>query len=101
MKLRGLASLDLQSRLLPFLMAVDLTRFHLHQLQLMLLLLFLYSAKQARQAQIAGLVIAALEDNDVSDDTATWSCKWVLSLRDKPKLNGLVLIQSVTTSTAL
>ncbi len=38
---------------------------------------------------IAGLVFGALEDNDDNDDTATGNCEWVLSFRDKHKLNNL------------
>ena len=49
----------------------------------------------------AGLIIGALEDNDDSDDTATGICDWVLSFRDKPKLNSLVFKPAATTSAPL
>jgi hypothetical protein len=45
----------------------------------------------------AGLVIGVLEDND---DTASGNCGWVLSFRDKLKLNGLVF-KPTETSTPL
>ena len=41
----------------------------------------------------------ALEDNDDDDDTATGICDWVLSFRDKPKLNSLVFKPQPLTST--
>jgi hypothetical protein len=35
------------------------------------------------------LPIGAFEDNDDNDDTATGKCRWVLSIKDKPKLIDL------------
>ena len=49
----------------------------------------------------AGLVTGALEDDDDNDDTATRNFDWVLSFRDKPKLNGLVFKSAATTSAPL
>jgi hypothetical protein len=42
------------------------------------------------------LGIGALEDDD-NDDTATGNFDWVLSFKDKPKLNGLVFKPAATT----
>ena len=44
----------------------------------------------------AGLVTGALEDDDDNDDTTTRNFDWVLSFRDKPKLNGLIFKLAVT-----
>jgi hypothetical protein len=46
----------------------------------------------------AGLVTGALEDDDDddNDDTTTRNFDWVLSFRDKPKLNILIFKLAVT-----
>jgi hypothetical protein len=49
----------------------------------------------------AVLVIGALEDDHDNDDTATGNCGWVLSFKDKPKLNGLVFKPAATTKAPL
>jgi hypothetical protein len=55
----------------------------------------------ARSSAKAGLVIGALEDNDDNDDTATGNCGWVLSIRDKHKLDNFSLQTSPPTSVPL
>jgi len=42
-----------------------------------------------------------LEDNDDNDDTATGKCRWVLSIKDKPKLNSLAFKPAPSASTQL
>jgi hypothetical protein len=55
----------------------------------------------ARSLAGIGLILGALEDNDDGDDTATGNCEWVLSIRDKPKLNSLAFKPAVATSMPL
>lgn len=49
----------------------------------------------------AGLVIGALEDDEDNDDDTSGICGWVLSFRDKPKLNSLVFKPAATKSAPL
>jgi hypothetical protein len=54
---------------------------------------------QTGSAPGAGLVIGVLEDNDDNDDTAIGNCDWVLSFKDKSKLNSLVFKPAAEMST--
>ena len=49
----------------------------------------------------AGLVIGALEDDEDNDDDTSGIRGWVLSFRDKPKLNSLVFKPAATKSAPL
>jgi hypothetical protein len=41
----------------------------------------------------------SFEDNDDNDDAATGNSNWVLSIKDKPKLNNLAIKPAARTLT--